>query len=72
MRKLTKQYTDKSIQELTAEVQKMRTEIAKLLIEYKVKPQKDTNYIVKKKKELAVMLTLLQEKKDLELLTAQS
>lgn len=72
MKKLTKEVTDKSIQELTKEAQKIREEIAKLMVEQKVKPQKDTNFIAKKKKQLAVILTILQGKKDLELLEPQS
>lgn len=58
MRKITKQYNDKSIAELIKEVALVRGEIAKLQLERLVAPQKDSNSIDKKKKQLAVLLTL--------------
>lgn len=71
MRKSRKEYQDKSIVELEKQAQTIREEIAKLSIESKLKPQKDTNLIVKKRKSLAVVLTLINEKKALELLQQQ-
>ena len=71
MRKSRKEHQDKSIVELEKQAQTIREEIAKLTIVSKLKPQKDTNLIVKKRKSLAVVLTLINEKKALELLQQQ-
>lgn len=68
MRKLRKEIKDKSIADLQQEVLKIREEIGKLSIERKVKAEKDTNLIMKKKKQIAMLLTTLNEKKALELL----
>lgn len=67
MKKLTKDLQDKSINELEKEIQKIREEIAKLKLEVKIRPQKDSNLIGKKKKEIARMLTLINEKRILEI-----
>ncbi len=58
MRKVTKQYNDKSAIELSKEALTLRGEIAKLQLERMVAPQKDSNMIAKKKKQLAVLLTV--------------
>ena len=58
MRKTTKLYTDKSAIELMKESVILRGEIAKLQLERIVSPQKDSNLIAKKKKQLAVLLTV--------------
>lgn len=71
MKKLTKDLQEKTIIELEKEAQTLRQEIGKLSIERKVRPEKDTNLIFKKKKQLAVMLTLIQEKRDLEFIGKQ-
>ena len=64
MKKNIKELKNKSVADLSKEEQKLRTEIAKLNLEAKVSPQKDTNLIFKKRKRLAVILTLLGEKKE--------
>jgi ribosomal protein L29 len=63
MRKLTKDYSAKKITELEKDIHTIRQEIAKLILDRKSNPQKDTNSIVKKRKQLAVMLTVLVQKK---------
>lgn len=64
MRKITKQYNDKSAGELAKEALTMRSEIAKLQLERIVTPQKDSNLIAKKKKQLAVLLTVVAGKNE--------
>ena len=64
MRKITKIYNDKTVKELEKEVVMVREEIAKLQLSFKSNPPKDTNSLAKKRKQLAVLLTVLGEKKD--------
>lgn len=66
MKKLTKELTNKTIKELEKQSQMLREELAKLTLNQKVNPVKDTNVTVKKRKELAVVLTILTQKKELE------
>ncbi len=68
MKKLVKEYQDKSLKELTNEEKKLRDEITKTNLEKKVKQEKDTNILAKKKKRLAIVLTLQSVKKELEAL----
>jgi ribosomal protein L29 len=56
----------KTIRELEKEAEEIRKEIAKLKLDAEVNPLKDTNFLVKKRKRLAVILTLISEKKMLE------
>lgn len=63
MKKITKKYNDKTSKDLIKEVETLREEISKLQLSFKSNPPKDSNSIVKKKKQLAVMLTLLTQKK---------
>lgn len=66
MKKLTKELTNKTIKELEKQSQMLREELAKLTLNQKVNPVKDTNVTVKKRKELAVVLAILTQKKELE------
>jgi ribosomal protein L29 len=66
MKKQTKDMQEKTIKELEKNVQTIREEIAKLKLEVRIKPQKDTNIIMKKRREIARMLTLINEKRILE------
>ncbi|PIQ72771.1 hypothetical protein COY13_03100 [Candidatus Roizmanbacteria bacterium CG_4_10_14_0_2_um_filter_36_35] len=66
MKKLTKQYRDKTVKELTQETMILIEEIAKLRLSQKSAPAKDTNLLMKKRKQLAVLLTVLTEKKEIE------
>lgn len=66
MKKLTKSFQSKTVSELEKEEKKLREEIGKLRLEWKVNPPKDTNAIFKKRKELAVILTVISQKKELE------
>jgi ribosomal protein L29 len=66
MRKINKDLKDKALAELQKEANVLYQEIAKLQLELKVNPVKDTNQLAKKRQRLAVILTLVQEKKNLE------
>jgi len=65
MRKTTKIYSEKTIKELEKETNLVREEIAKLQLSFKSNPPKDTNSLAKKRKQLAVLLTILSEKKEI-------
>lgn len=66
MKKTANEFKDKSIVELEKETVVLRQEMVKLQLEGKVNPQKDTNILFKKRKRLAVLLTIKTEKKRLE------
>lgn len=71
MKKAINEYKDKSVKELEKQEVLMREEIGKLSQEFRVSPSKDTNVIFKKRKKLAVLLTVLTEKKELEKLKSE-
>lgn len=52
----------KTIDELNKEIVAIRGEIAKMKVEAKVKPQKDTNAIKKREKQMARILTVITQK----------
>ena len=52
----------KSAAELSKTVQSLKTEIAKLVLERKTNPMKDTNAVTKKRKILAQILTVMNTK----------
>lgn len=62
MKKSTKNYTDKTKRELAKDEVILRREIIKLTLEAKSNPQKDSNVIFKKRKQLAVLLTIKNQK----------
>ncbi|MEK7177602.1 MAG: 50S ribosomal protein L29 [Patescibacteria group bacterium] len=64
MRKITKIYSEKTIKELVKEANLLREEISKLQLSFKSNPPKDSNSLAKKRKQLAVLLTVLSEKKE--------
>ena len=64
MKKITKIYHEKASKELVKDANLMREEIAKLQLSFKSNPPKDTNSLAKKRKQLAVILTILSEKKE--------
>lgn len=64
MKKITKIYHGKTSKELVKDADSIREEIAKLQLSSKSNPPKDTNSLVKKRKQLAVILTVLSEKKE--------
>lgn len=66
MKKSYKKIHSQTVKELEREIVKLRDEIAKEKLEEKVNPPKDTNALFKKQKLLAVSLTILSEKKELE------
>lgn len=53
----------KSVVELDHDIVALRNEIEKYKMEKKTNPAKDTNSIAKKKRSLARLLTILNEKK---------
>jgi len=63
MTKLIKELQTKTVKDLEKEVVSLHSEIAKLSVEKKVKPEKDTNLLAKKRKRLAVVMTLIIQKK---------
>lgn len=63
MSKFMKEISQKSVQELEKSVVDLRLELAKLAVEVSVSPQKNTNIIPNKRKQLAVLLTALRQKK---------
>ena len=65
MKKKKIEIKSKSIPELEKAEIKLREEIARLRLELKVNPAKDTNIIMKKRKELAVILTIMSQKKEI-------
>lgn len=66
MKKITKTYREKISKELAKDLYLLREEIAKLQLSFKSNPPKDTNSLMKKKKQLAVLLTVLTEKDEAE------
>lgn len=66
MKKIIKTYREKTSKELMKEIYPLREEIAKLQLSFKSNPPKDTNSLMKKRKQLAVLLTILSEKRDVE------
>jgi ribosomal protein L29 len=68
MKKIIAQLREKTINELGKEIVKQRELLAKLRLQMKVNPPKDTNQLGKERKKLAQMLTILKEKKDEEIL----
>jgi len=64
MNKLMKETTGKTEQELTTLIQALRLEIAKMNIERSTTQPKNTNSISNKKRQLAVLLTVLRQKRD--------
>lgn len=58
-----KEVSQKTVQELEKSVVNLRLEIAKLAVGASVSPQKNTNITANKRKQLAVLLTALQQKK---------
>lgn len=71
MKKFTKELSGKTEKELEKQTQLLREEIAKLVLNERVNPSKDTNFLKKKRKALAVLLTILKQKKELETLKSK-
>ena len=62
MKKFVQKYRQLDLKTLAKKEQELRKEIAKLKLEIKVNPPKDTNLLSKKRRELAVFLTIKREK----------
>ena len=58
-----KDATNKTIPEIEKSIADLRIEIAKLVVESSVSQQKNTNTVPNKRKQLAVLLTALAQKK---------
>ena len=63
MSKSMKEASQKTVQELEKAVVDLRLELAKLTVESSVSQQKNTNTVPNKRKQLAVLLTALRQKK---------
>ena len=68
MKKLYKKINSQSTKDLEKEIVKLRGDIAKEALTMKVNPPKDSNSVFQKRKTLAVYLTVLSEKRELETL----
>ena len=66
MKKIISELQKKTIKQLEKESFVVREAIAKLRLEIKANPPKNTNLLTNKRKELARVLTVLTEKKDKE------
>lgn len=62
MKKTTNEFKNKSEKELSKQIEALRREITKEVIESKISPSKDTNSLTKKRKKLAVVMTVLRMK----------
>ena len=62
MKKITKELINKTIAELIKESVAVRKDIAKKIVERKVKPDKNSNTIKGLRNRLAVLLTIARQK----------
>jgi len=58
-----KETNKKTVEVIVKAIADIRIEIAKLVVESSVSQQKNTNVIPNKRKQLAILLTALQQKK---------
>lgn len=63
MSKYMKEISQKTVVELEKAVADLRLELAKLTVEASVSQQKNSNTVPNKRKQLAVLLTALRQKK---------
>ncbi len=66
MKKTTKELMEKTVKELEKQARDLREDIAKTMLNQKVNPAKDTNILRKKRKQLAVLLTIMTQKSEQE------
>lgn len=66
MKKSIQELLKKSSADLDKEVKQLKTEIAKMVVERKVLPQKDTNLMGKKKNRVAALMTIINQKRESE------
>lgn len=69
MKKSVKELQSKTVKELEKSVNSLHEEVAKLRLQQKVNPSKDTNIVSKKRKMIATLLTVITQKKELETLS---
>lgn len=60
-----KKISEKDTETLSVEIQKLRTEMAHDTLKMSMSKPKDVNFLAKKRKKLAVMLTFYTSKKNL-------
>jgi ribosomal protein L29 len=58
-----KEVTQKTAQEIEKMISDLRLELAKLVVESTVSQQKNSNTVPNKRKQLAILLTALRQKK---------
>lgn len=63
-KKIIQELRSLDLRELIKKAEDLRKEIANLKLEFAVNKPKDTNIILKKRKELAAILTVIGEKKE--------
>ncbi len=63
MRKSITDLVKKSVNDLEKELNTAKQEVNKLIIQLKLKPEKDSNIVFKKRRRIAQIATILQEKK---------
>ncbi len=71
MRKQAKEFKEKTVKELEKQLILLNEELSKFRLTEKAAPAKDSNLQAKKRKQLAVLLTVLNEKKEVENLQAK-
>lgn len=62
MKKAVIKIQQKSVAELHKDLSQLRTEITKIMVESRLAPQKDSNLVMKKRKEIARILTVMNQK----------
>jgi len=63
MKNIISEYINREVGELEKSLSVLRHEIAQLSLEKGVKPHKDSNAVGKKKRNVAMLLTIMQQKK---------
>lgn len=62
MKKSKAKIQKKSVAELNKDLAQLRSEITKITVESRLAPQKDSNLVTKKRKEIARILTVMNQK----------
>ncbi len=66
MKKQFKELLNKTVQELRKDIDSLKMEITKGILESVSNPQKDTNLVAKKRAKLASLYTAANQKKEVE------
>ncbi len=62
MNKSMSKIQQKSVAELNKDLAQLRSDITKITVESRLAPQKDSNLVTKKRKEIARILTVMNQK----------